>query len=92
MIEASDPVDPVAKHLAEGEAALVLVESLLLTLIAKGVLTVDEVVQTVESVTAVKRQIAADSKERALSALAAGLLSRISRSLEAVPQDGSDLL
>ena len=80
-----------AKHLAEGEAALVLVESLILTLIEKRVIAPDDMLQAVEDVIQVKRQMAEDGITPELSRLAAGILSQVANSVAAVQQpDGED--
>ena len=84
MAQNTDRPDETARHLAEGEAALVLLESLLLTLVAKGVLTSDEVISSVETVVDVKRQMAADGTSPELSTIAAGILVKVANSIAAV--------
>ena len=83
MAQKTDRPGETARHLAEGEAALVLLESVLLTLVAKGVLTADEVISSVESVVDVKRQMGADGTSPELSAIAAGILIKVANSISA---------
>jgi hypothetical protein len=85
MAQNTDRPGETARHLAEGEAALVLLESVLLTLVSKGVLTADEVVSSVESVVDVKRQMGADGTSPELSAIAAGILIKVANSISAAP-------
>ena len=80
----------VAGELAESagtEAALVLLESVLLTLVGKGVLTSDEVIASVETVVDVKRQLATDGTTPELSRRAAGMLVKVANSIAAQGRD-----
>jgi hypothetical protein len=83
MAQKTERPGETARHLAEGEAALVLLESVLLTLVGKGVLTADEVISSVESVVDVKRQMAADGASPELSTIAAGILVKVANSIAA---------
>jgi hypothetical protein len=85
MSSLPEPLDVKTRHLAEGEAALVLMESLLLMLVEKGVLDRDEVVQSVESLVEMKRQMAAEEGGPPLSRIAAGILIGVANSLNAAP-------
>ena len=86
----TEPLDAQTKHLAEGEAALVLMESLLLTLVDKGVVGRDELVQSIESLVDMKRQMAADGVAPGLSTIAAGILIKIANTL-AAEGDGAEI-
>jgi hypothetical protein len=70
-------------HLADGEAALMLIECLMLTLIEQGVLTTQQVVGTVEAALRTKRQMVADREHPRIAAVAVGVLTRLSNSLAA---------
>lgn len=83
MAKHPEPLDPVTRHLAEGEAALVLMESLLLTLVNKGVVGRDELVASIETLVDMKRQMAADGIAPGLSTIAAGILIGVANSLSA---------
>ena len=83
MAQETERPNETARHLAEGEAALVLLESVLLTLVSKGVITSDEVINAVETVVDVKRQMAADGTSPELSTIAAGILVKVGNSIAA---------
>jgi hypothetical protein len=71
------------KHLAYGEAALMLIECLMLTLVEQRVLTMEELVDAVELAGATKRKMVEDGEHPQISAVAAGLLSTLANSLAA---------
>jgi hypothetical protein len=71
------------KHLAHGEAALMLVECLMVTLIEHRILTTHEIVDAVEAAIATKRQMVADQDHPEIASVAAGVLSTLANSLAA---------
>ncbi len=76
--------DPVlAPHLAQGEAALMLLECLMLVLIEQKLFTADELIEAVETTLATKAQMVRDGEHPRISVLATGLLRRIRNSLAA---------
>ncbi len=66
-----------------GQAALLLVESLLLLLIEKGMVAPEDMVDAIEGVVEVKREIAGTSEKVVVSMASIGLLRGISGSLRA---------
>lgn len=90
MTDEDRPPDPVTRHLAEGEAALVLLEGLLLTLIDRGVVTREALVEAVDAVIQVKRRKAEDGVDPRLSTISAGLLSQVMNSLSAARTPDGD--
>ena len=72
-----------ARHLAYAEAAVMLIESLMLVLIEQRVLTTQQMVAAVESAIATKRQMVQDGEHPNVSAIAAGVLSRMANSVAA---------
>jgi hypothetical protein len=73
----------IAKHLAYGEAALMLIECLMLSLVEQRVLTTQEAVEAVENAIATKHQTVADREQREIASVAAGILSTVANSLAA---------
>ncbi|OAS14230.1 hypothetical protein [Methylobacterium platani] len=71
------------EHAAAGQAALMLVESLMLALIERGTIPAVELIDAVETVIETKRRIAADGHEPETARLAAGMLATIANSLAA---------
>jgi hypothetical protein len=71
------------KHLAYAEAAVMLIECLLLVLVEQRVLTTQQAVAAVESAMATKRQMADEGEHARISAVAAGVLSTMANSLAA---------
>jgi hypothetical protein len=71
------------RHLAYAEAAVMLIECLMLALIEQRVFTVQQMVGAVESAIATKRQMVAEGEHAEISSLAAGMLSTIANSLAA---------
>ena len=74
-----------AKHLAYAEAAIVLLESVMMKLIEKRVVTKAEMIDAVDVATATKRQMAADGEHPQISSVAAGVLQTLANSLRAGP-------
>ena len=73
----------IAKHLAYGEAALMLIECLMLSLVEQRVLTTQELVEAVENAIATKHQMVADREHPEIASVAAGILSTLANSLAA---------
>ena len=71
------------RHLAYGEAAVMLVECLMLILVEQRVLTTQQMIAAIESAIATKRQMVQDGEHPNISAVAAGVLSTIANSLAA---------
>ena len=73
----------LAPHLAQGEAALMLLECLMLVLIEQKLFNADQLIDAVETALATKVQMAHDGEHPRISVLATGLLRRIRNSLAA---------
>lgn len=78
-----------ALELAHGQAAFMLIEALMLTLMERRVLTLDQLTLAVETVLATKVEMVQEGVEPQVSRLAAGLLRGLSNSLAATHTDGS---
>ncbi len=70
-------------YAAEAQAALMLVESLMLVLVERRVIPAADLVEVVETVIETKRRLAADGREPAVATQAAALLTTIANSLAA---------
>jgi hypothetical protein len=70
-------------QLARGEAALVLIESVLLTLIESRVLTKDQVQEAVDLAIGTQRQAAEEEHHPDIANAGAGLLAQVGNSLAA---------
>lgn len=68
---------------AVGQAALMLIESLMLALVERKVVPPSELVEAVETVIETKRRLAADGHEPEVAARAAAMLTTIANSLAA---------
>lgn len=68
---------------AAGQAALMLVESLMLALVERGVVPSDDLIEAVETVMETKRRLAEDGHEPVIAARAAAMLATIANSLAA---------
>jgi len=78
------PVLPeTVRHLANGEAALMLLESLFFVLIERRLLTVEDLVAAVEAAIATKRQMVEEHVHPQVAAVAAGVLSTMANSFAA---------
>lgn len=71
------------KHLACGDAALTLIECLMVAIIEHRILTTQEMVDAVEAAIATKRQMVADDDHPEIASAAAGVLSTLANSLAA---------
>ena len=68
---------------AAGQAALMLIESLMLALVERQVIPADELIEAVETVIETKRRLAEDGHETQTAARAAAMLAGIANSLAA---------
>ena len=71
------------KDLAYGDAALTLIECLMVTLIELRILTTRQLVDAVEAAIATKRQMIADHDHPEIASVAAGVLSTLANSIAA---------
>ncbi|MDP8915639.1 MAG: hypothetical protein M3M95_00260 [Pseudomonadota bacterium] len=71
------------RHLAEGEAALMLVESLAIALVEQDLLSREQVAEAIETVIETKRSAGGDTEHAAISDAAVGLLSTLANSVSA---------
>jgi len=76
--------DDTQHLLAEGQAALMIAESLLLVRLEAGVVGKDRLIESIETVIAAKRSMMIDGNAPEVAAVAVGLLSSIANSLTAV--------
>jgi len=92
MAESSTDRNAAAiERLAEGQAALWLVESLILALVDAGVLDTDRVLEAVDVVVAAKRAMAAEGRDPEIESASAALLASISTSIAAAKQRTADV-
>ncbi|WP_157080791.1 hypothetical protein [Methylobacterium variabile] len=70
-------------HAAAGQAALMLVESLMLVLVERRMIDADELIGAVETVIDTKRQLAEYGHEPEVARLAATLLTTLANSIAA---------
>jgi hypothetical protein len=66
---------------AEGQAALVISESILMALIDHGVLTKAQLIDAIDTAILAKRQMAQEGQDVEVSRIAAGLLTALQTSL-----------
>jgi hypothetical protein len=78
------PSSDVAVHLAYAEAAVMLVECVMLVLMEKKVLPLDSLQQAVEAAIEAKQGLVKDGAHPQIAVIAAGVLSRIANSLAAM--------
>jgi hypothetical protein len=84
MAEAPTDRSPVmTEHLAEGQAALWLSESLILALINAGIVEKDRILEAVDVVIAAKRAMAISGQEPEIATASIALLASISASIAA---------
>jgi hypothetical protein len=79
----SEQGQALAAHLAQGEAALMLIECLMLVLIEQKLFTAEQMSEAVETALSTKAQMVRDGEHPQISRLAAGLLRRIRSSMAA---------
>ena len=70
-------------HLAYAEASVVLIESLMLVLLERGVLSKDELFEALETSIETKKGFVDDGVHAEIAKFAAGTLTRIANSLSA---------
>lgn len=73
-------------HLAYAEAAVMLVECLMLMLVEKKVLPLESLTQAVEAAIEAKQGLVKDGAHPQIAGIAAGVLSKIANSLAATEQ------
>ena len=66
---------------AEGQAALMVAESILIALIEHNVLTKMQLVEAIDTAISTKRQMAEDGQDPEVSRIAAGLLAALQTSI-----------
>ncbi|TNC09258.1 hypothetical protein FF100_27225 [Methylobacterium terricola] len=71
------------EHAAAGQAALMLVESLMLALVERGTIPAMELIEAVETVIDTKRRLAAEGHEPKVAGQAVAMLTTIANSLAA---------
>jgi hypothetical protein len=76
------PLD-VVKHLAQAEAALMLLECLILELIEQGVLGKQNFLNSIETVVETKRRMLEEREHATISEVALGILSTLANSVAA---------
>jgi hypothetical protein len=69
---------------AEGQAAMLIGESILIALIEHGILTKSQLVDAIETAIITKRQMAEDGQDVKVSLIAAGLLTALQTSIASV--------
>lgn len=70
-------------HAAAGQAALMLVECLMLVLVERGTIPAVEVIEAVETVIDTKRRLAEEGREPEVASRAVAMLTTIANSLAA---------
>ncbi len=71
------------RQAAAGQAALMLVESLMLVLVERAVIPASELIEAVETVIETKRRLAEDGYEPEVATQAAAMLTTLANSLAA---------
>lgn len=70
---------------AEGQAAMLIGESILIALIEHGILTKSQLIDAIDTAILTKRQMADDGQDVEVSRIAAGLLTALQTSIASVP-------
>ena len=70
-------------HLAYAEASIMMIETLLLALISRQVVSTDEIIAAIEDVIETKRHLVEDDDHSKISTQAIGVLSQLANSLAA---------
>jgi len=83
------PSKELAAHLAEGEAALMLLECVLLALVEEKLLTVERIEEMIATVLATKKRMAQEGEHPTISLLATGVLRRVENSIAAARTPGT---
>jgi hypothetical protein len=71
---------------AEGQAALMVAESILIALMEHNVLTKMQLIEAIDTAISTKRQMAEDGRDAEVSRIAAGLLAALQISLASFPE------
>jgi hypothetical protein len=66
---------------AEGQAAMLVGESILMALIEHGILTKTQLIDAIDTAILTKRQMAEDGQDAAVSRIAAGMLAALQTSI-----------
>ena len=72
---------------AEGQAAMLIGESILMALLEHGILTKSQLVDAIDTAILAKRQMADDGQDVEVSRTSAGLLTALQTSIASVPVD-----
>jgi hypothetical protein len=78
--------DRQTQFAAEGQAAMVIGESILMALIERRVLTKQQLLDAIDTAILTKRQMAEDGQDVEVSLIAAGLLTALQTSIAAVAE------
>jgi hypothetical protein len=68
-------------HLAYAEASILLIESLMLHLVERGIVSAAELIESMETAIETKREFVRDGVHPQLASLAGGVIARISNSV-----------
>jgi hypothetical protein len=80
------PIDssiPMATQLASGQAALMALEALMLTIVEKRLLAPEDIVEAIEVTIGAKLELVEDGEAKELLALAVGMLKGMANSVAA---------
>jgi hypothetical protein len=69
------------RHLAYGEAAFMLLDALLILVVERKMMKVDDLIVALEMAVSTKRQMAEEGEHPGISAAAAGLITGLANSL-----------
>ena len=70
-----------ALHLAYAEASILLIESLMLQLVERGILSAADLIESMETAIETKREFVRDGVHPQIAALAGGVIARIANSV-----------
>jgi hypothetical protein len=82
-VSRAGPPSETTKHLAYAEAAFLLIECLMLVFIERGLFTIEEMLEQIETAIATKQQMVEDGEHAEISAVASRMLGSIANSLAA---------
>jgi hypothetical protein len=88
MTEKSTPGD-MEVHLAYAEASVMLIECLMIALLEKKVLPLEDLVDAVETALEAKQRLVRDGSHPQIATIAAGVLSKIANSVAASRYGGT---
>jgi hypothetical protein len=92
MSESATPTgrpDEQTLHLAYAEASIVLIEALMLLLLERRAVSVEELIDCLETAVDTKHELAKDGSHPRLSMIAVGVLDSIANSIRAAQGKGS---